>query len=350
MSGHQHGGQVERAFAAHGLAPKPVIDFSVNVSPLGPPPALLEAWPRYLDSVPNYPDPDGAPLCDYYHQRYGLDPESVLPLNGSIEGIYLLPRLLGLKRVTVPKPGFFDYAAACRLAGVEVAPWQLDAADGFSFDGIEHQLAGVDGVFLGSPHNPTGQVIERGLLLGLCDQFPQITFMIDQAFIHLCDNPQGLSLLAPEHFRPNLLVLHSLTKEWALPGLRLGGLVGPSEVIAKLKAQLPPWRLSGPALAALADLTDQEVYENSRQEMLDAERLRLFAALADCPKLELIPSHSNFFLARYLGGLDDLLKRALERGIMLRDGRNFEGLDGDWFRFAILSPDHNDRLIEFLHE
>jgi len=347
---YQHGGEAYKAFARYGLPPKQVIDFSVNLSPLGLPLGLKTAWAKLINSLAQYPDPEGAGLFEYYNTLYRLSETNLLPLNGSIEGIYLLPVHLGLKRVLIAQPGFYDYEAACKLAGAEIKPWRLDLANQFSFAGLEKELEGVDAVILGSPHNPTGQSLKPTQILKLCSTYPHINFIIDQAFINLSCDPKSLSLLGPECLRPNLWVLHSLTKEWALPGLRLGALVGPDSEIRALKAKLPPWRLSGPALAAIPYLLGDTDYLKQVYSTLKQERSRLFSELASNPKLTLIPTDANFFLACYnpQEGLDPLLKSALEAGLMLRDGRNFKGLEGAWFRFAILAPAQNDRLLEFL--
>jgi len=347
---HQHGGEWAQRVLALGLDPSDILDFSLNLSPLGVPPVLAQAWGSWLSLAQPYPEKTGAPLVQYYHTRFGLDPQRVLPLNGSIEGIYLWPQALGLTRVLLPLPGFFDYQAALELAKVQVTPFYLDPKNNFSLAGLEAALGGQEAVVFGSPHNPTGQVIPAQQLLGMVDRNPKVKFLVDQAFLGLSDDPKGLSLLEAE--RPNLWVLHSLTKEFALAGLRLGALVGPKEGIQKIAARLPPWRINGLALAAAQLLPQAQDYLPLVQTLLDQERSMRFLALKDHPGLTLVPTSSNFFLARLAleKELGPFLESALRRGLALRDCRNFVGLEGPYFRFAIKRPAENQALLEFLYE
>ena len=347
---HRHGGEWAEKLAALGLSREGLLDFSLNLSPLGPPPVLAQAWDSWFPLVEPYPEKTGAALGQYYQTRFALDPQRVLPLNGSIEGIYLWPQALGLRRVLLPLPSFFDYQAALALAQVEVTPWRLDPKNHFSFAGLEAALQGQEAVIFGSPHNPTGQAIKAPELLGMVERNPQVRFLVDQAFLGLADDPKGLSLL--EFERPNLWVLHSLTKEFALAGLRLGALVGPREGIGALASRLPPWRINGLALAAAKLLPQAQEYLREVQTLLAQERTRIYQALQGHLGLTLTPTSSNFFLARLGPGreLDPFLEAALRRGLALRDCRNFAGLEGPYFRFAVKKPAENQALLEFLHE
>ncbi len=344
---HRHGGQGDQAFAGFGLEPRPYLDFSVNLNPLGPPPALAQAWPELLRAATRYPSPQGHKLTQYAQQTWGVAPTRLLPLNGSIEGIYLLPALLNWKRVLIFEPSFFDYRAACEAAGVEVLTWPNWPEP--RLEGLAEQYQQVDGVFIGSPNNPTGQVTAKEQVLAWAREFPQVDFVVDHAFLPFLSHtePWDLSLEVERH--TNLWVLHSLTKIFALPGLRLGALLGPEGKIESFKARLPPWRVNGLAEEAAGLLLSQGEYLKRTQGIIAQEQNRFRAELAPLKGLKLASGQVNFLFAQWSDAtpLEVLLKQALAAGFLLRDCRNFQGLSQNGFRFAVRMPAENQALIQF---
>ncbi|MDT8445513.1 MAG: aminotransferase class I/II-fold pyridoxal phosphate-dependent enzyme [bacterium] len=340
-----HGGEAGRYFKDYGLEPRPYLDFSVNLSPLGPPPAMLRALPS-VQVVDRYPERQGQPLIDYYQRRFGLLAERILPLNGSIEGIYLWAHKLRPQRPLVLDPGFGDYQAALAPFAQEIVHHSLVAPD-FDLASLEAALPGCDACLVGSPHNPTGTALDAKQWASLLGRWPEVNFLVDQAFLGLSDDPQGLSLL--DLAFPNLWVLLSLTKEFACPGLRLGALISPQDQAAFWLSELPPWRLSGPALAAVEALAEEADYLPNLQVNLNQSRQEVFRALSALPRCQPTPSRANFFWVRYGGDIDALLGAALQAGFFLRDGRSFLGLeDAAYFRLGLKTAAENRQLLEFL--
>lgn len=215
--------------AVHGGDAAPdMVDFSTGVSPLPPPPAVLAAL-RAAD-VTRYPHPTALPLRRAIAARHGVDPDAVVVGAGSVELIWALARAFGGpgRRVAWVAPAFAEYAQAARASGA------VARAVRTVFD---PPVAAADLVFVARPANPTLAVHEvagaRARLL-----------VVDEAYQPLCD---GCSAVAPS---PNVAVLRSLTKVFALPGLRLGYLVAAPAVAQAVRAALPPWNVSQPAIAA----------------------------------------------------------------------------------------------------
>lgn len=340
---HRHGGDP----SGTGLQPG-VLDFSVNISPL---PLPLPDLPLSSFALGSYPSVDGRAISAFYASRFGIDEAGILALNGAIEGIYLLPRALGLKRVLIPRPSFFDYSRACRLSGAEVVPLQLDAAGGFAFpdiDTVSNALEGCDALFAGRPNNPTGTMIPKELLLELSRRFPGKAVIVDEAFIQYTDGFPSNSLMPDAMAIRNLCVLHSLTKFYALPGLRLGAVVAHPETIARLYAHKEPWTVNAVAEAVAGHMAGFGGYEAEVRRMVAAGRRQMAAALGEHPAFSLSGGAANFFFATMRPGhdLDALLAFLGRRGIMVRDCRNFTGLDAPCFRFAVRTPGENSRLIE----
>lgn len=346
---HKHGGAAERI---SGVETEEILDFSVNVSPLTPllPEKTLEAF-----HVSRYPSIDGKGIRDFYAANFGLDVQTVLPLNGAIEGIYLLPRALGIKRSLVPVPSFFDYGRACRIAGAEVVSFGLQEQDQFvlpSIDTIAGMLHEAGALIAANPNNPTGTRFPKETFLALASRFPDKWFIMDEAFIQFVDDFPGASLMRDVRALKNVIVVHSLTKFYALPGLRLGAVVAHPDVVDRLLRYKEPWTVNVVAESVARELLSCEDYENKVRAMIASERAKIFKQLKKVSGVSLKGHAANFFLAQWNAGsdLDDLLNYLIGEGICVRDCRNFPGLEDNYFRFAIRKPEENDCLLECLRK
>jgi len=327
-----------------------VIDFSVNISPLFPPLGPLVMEERELIS---YPSIDGGGIRDFYEKRFSLEPGSVLGTNGAAEGIYLLPRALGLRRVLVPAPSFFEYERACRIAGAEVSMVELQEENNFAmpeFQALVDMVENVDAFFAANPNNPTGTKLAPAVVLALASRFPDKWFIVDEAFIQFTADFPSNSLMREVLAFRNVVVVHSLTKFYALPGLRLGALIAHPDVIGRLLEYKEPWTVNAVAERFAGRLFGCLEWEESVRHMAALERERIWREGASIKRMSLFGGVANFFLARWDGSLDRLLARLREQGMPVRDCRNFRGLEGEWFRFAVRRPEENSRLIAALRE
>ncbi len=350
---HQHGGSPACDFERLGIVPRPVTDFSVNINPLGPPQAVIDAWPELSGAVTTYPSIDGDGVRRFYETRFALPRESVLPGNGSIELIYLLPRALNLKRVLVLAPSFHDYQRAASIAGTEVVAIPFAEENGFgalSETQLEKHLAAVDAVCIGNPNNPTGTVFLRELFLYLADKYPEKWFMVDEAFVQFVENMDEVTLITSRYLKNNIIIFHSLTKFYALPGLRLGAAISHPDTIARLMQKKEPWTVNGIAEKVAGILLNCGDYETRTRKIVCSEQERVFHRLNQTPGFRIFPPTANFCLAQWtgVGGLDNLLKTLLSNGLYVRDCRNFPGLAQNFFRFGIGMPADNDRLMDVL--
>lgn len=347
--GHRHGGNPRRDLQRFGLTERPIRDFSANLSPLGPPAAVRRLWPELLQEIADYPSLDGDGVRTFYAQRFGLAASRVLPGNGATELIYLLPRALGLRRVAVLRPAYNDYQRACRLAGAEVVPLDLRSEDAFQAlpeATLDTAAQDVDGVFLGHPNNPTGTLFDVGILRRLAHRHPHVAWMVDESFIQLADNFPDISLAFGGPMPSNILVVHSLTKVYALAGLRLGAVIAVPETISKLHRHKEPWTVNGVADRVARELAHCADYEDRLRQLVAVQRHVLADGLQRIGGFEVVEPTVNFMLARWTGGaLDDLLRGMMERGFCLRDCRNFVGLEQDYVRLAVRDADANGALL-----
>lgn len=348
---HAHGGNAAAALRRYGLCETaPVIDFSVNINPLGPPDLLRSRWAGWFDCLSSYPSSAGISLEKFYRDRFGLPEGSVVGGNGSIELIYLAPRALAMQHALIFTPSFHDYRRACETARIPVVSRSLMDHPGAPYQWDQRALSLVekaDAVFMGNPNNPTGSVLPAQALLDLAEAFPRTWFLIDEAFSQFLEDPEPYSLLRRDRLRKNIVVFHSLTKFYALPGLRMGAAVSHPETADRLRCFKEPWTVNAVAERAAALLLDCRAYERRTRDVIREERRFLARALGALPGVEVYPPTANFLFLRLrnIPDLDPCLAGLLKQGIFVRDCRNFDGLDGSYVRLAVRGPEDNRQLV-----
>lgn len=323
-------------------------DFSVSVNPLGAPRCVRRALRNSLSHLAQYPDPYCRDLISALSLREKVAPEEILCGNGASELIYAYCRAAHPKRTLIVRPAFAGYEAALRAVGCEVSGYTLKKETDFVLDDGLLECAEQtrpDAVFLCSPNNPTGRLIDPERLravLRFCGE-RGIRLFVDECFSDLADAGNALTPLLSEN--PHLFLLRSFTKSFALAGLRLGyGLCADKELLARAAETTGPWNVSVPAqMAGVAALRDEESLEKARTA-IRRERARLYEALSQrCSYV--CPSDANFLLFQEKPGLYEAL---LRRGILVRACGNFPGLDETWYRAAVLDRKANSALIHEL--
>lgn len=348
-----HGGEASALLERFGLpATQPLIDFSTNLNPLGPPDWLGDAIASAMAGLTRYPDPGYQAARQAIARHEGVNPDQVLLTNGGAEAIFLAAGLHARCRAVIVEPSFSEYARACAAHGLAVTSLQL-APPAFDLDParLDSPLRQADVLFLCRPNNPTGTLPPRPAMESLLDaaQRQEVTVVVDEAFIDFVDEPAAaLTSLLPRF--DNLILLRSMTKLYTLPGLRLGYLLADAQTVRRLQTGQPPWSVNHLSAALVAPLLADSDFLGRTHAWLREERPRLQAGLLSLG-LEVVPSRANFFLVRQGSGPsagDALLERLLQAGILARHTHNFPGLDGGWLRLALRGPADNDRLLAAL--
>jgi len=347
----RHGGNLLKLSLVSGKPAGEILDFSANINPLGPPEMFRPLIAAQIGDLVHYPDPDCMDLVRAFSDRYGVAPEEVLMGNGSMEHLFLLPQILGKRRALIPVPTYVDYERAAELAGLAVMSIPLGEEAGFAPDlaAIEALLQGDEILFLCRPNNPTGGLIPAAALRDLAVRHPETVFVSDEAFADF--TPEAETLIRP--FRPeNIVILKSLTKFYAMPGLRLGGVVAAPALIRRLRDRTPPWSVNTLAQTVGAAALRDTAYAEETLHFVRDRREELFAALRALPGLTVYPGAANFLLIRSDRGEFDapeIARRLLTDGIAVRVCDNFAGLDRRFFRIAVRTEAENDRLLGALH-
>ncbi len=361
MSQAMHGGRIDLACRTYGGEARDWLDFSVNLNPYAPP-LSAAIWRRIGAAAGCYGDPAAHELRDRLSQYYAVSPPCLLPTAGGSEALYLAARLFAGQTVLVAEPGFGDYARA------------VAAADGIA---IRHEifhprasgtsaaiLARLDRaivthrpacVLLGNPNNPTGHGIPAHALSELIHAH-DCAWIVDEAFSEFAGVDPPYSLLPRLTELPRLLIARSLTKSFAVPGLRIGFLATAKRAWLERLADLqPPWSVSSlvQTWGGIMLATDSRMALEKGLRRLAGARARLLAGLNMIDGLRPYPSAANFILVELLAGppTGELAGRLAARHILIRCGDSFHGLTpGRFFRLAVRRPTDNTRLLAALRD
>jgi len=315
-------------------------NFSSNVNPEGPSAGLMVHLKHSLSNINSYPEPLAANLARRLEHVCGTGKGTVLVTAGAVEAFYLLARCMSNKRSLIYTPSFSEYEDACRLAGHE-----LVFRDHWMFE--EDNLAGMDMVWICNPNNPDGRLYGPETICHRLHENPQTLFVVDEAYIDF--TPEEVSLIKEVETYPNLVVVRSMTKRHAIPGLRLGYMAANQMLTESWKQVLMPWRINVPALEAGMFCTEWAGEDDFRLAEWLQESRRLQDSIDNIEGFEVQPSETLFFLVK---GPEkaSIIKEKLARdhGLLIRDASNFRGLTPDHFRISVQTPEKNDWLIQAL--
>ena len=345
-AGTDHAGGHDLRHHGDAEATDGLVDFAVNVIGDGPPPWLRDRLVATLDGLGRYPRADhDARARATVAARHGRHADEVLVLAGSAEGFALLPSLRP-RLAAVVHPGFTEPEAALRGGGVDVVRVLTDAATGHALDPAAVPEE-ADLVVVGNPTNPTGVLHPAAALRALAR--PGRTVLVDEAFADAV--PGEPETLAGDSGVPGLLVFRSLTKTWALAGLRAGYALGAPDLLARLAATRPLWPVSTPALEAVIACCEPDAVSAADRTAreLAAHRVSMAAALSGLDGVGVSAGPAPYLLLHLPDGTGEAVRRMLrEAGIAVRRGDTFPGLGPDHLRVAVRPPETVRRLVESL--
>lgn len=334
-----------------------VLDFSANVNPLGTPKLVEESIRNSIPLLGSYPDNRCRKLRREISKVQGIPSEYIFCGNGASEVIYRFVLACFRKkhkageglRALLPVPAFSEYEQALRLcAPVELCYYKIKP-DTFQLDEdlLLELTRDLDVLFLCSPNNPTGVCIPQPLLhrvLDVCFE-KQIRVFLDESFLDFCEDGEEKSARGRLLEDPNLFLLKSFTKLYALAGLRLGyGMCADASLLCEMEECGPPWSVSIPAQeAGCAALSEKEFVKKTR-EFIQTERNFLISEMERLG-IRLVPGEANYILFQAQENLGDLL---LKQGILVRDCSDYVGLTKGYYRIAVRSREENERLIRAL--
>lgn len=311
-------------------------NFSTNVWYGADPEFLRELLKCKADSVLHYPEPDALSFRQAVAAYHGLQPEQVMAGNGATELFYLIAHAFAGTYTVLPVPSFTEYEDACTLYDHRLVFITRDQAGDLPDE--------VRLMFICNPNNPDGQVWRRTEIVGLLEENPDMTLVVDESFVHFAPEAESACSLLTDY--PNLLVVRSMTKSYAIPGLRLGYMLGNPSLIEFIACYKQPWTVN-----ALAIEVGKCLLQSAKALLPDPElllqRQRCFSEkIRAIPGFRPYSSRTSFFLVETDYDVPELKRYLLkEWGILIRDASNFRGLDRHYFRINTLTDDQNDRLV-----
>ncbi|MFY1698456.1 MULTISPECIES: Rv2231c family pyridoxal phosphate-dependent protein CobC [unclassified Solwaraspora] len=326
-----------------------LVDLAVNVRVGEPPHWLLAPVRASLGDLARYPDQ--RPARAAVAARHTRPPDEVLLTAGAAQGFVLLAQALrDARHPVVVHPQFTEPEAALRAAGHRVDRVLLRPDTGFTLDPARIP-ADADLVFIGNPTNPTSVLHPADTIAALTR--PGRTVVVDEAFADTtcaAGVPGEPQSLADRRDLPGLVVVRSLTKTWALAGLRIGYLLGPAALLARLAAVAPLWPVATPALVAAEICASRRAVGAERRyaATLAADRGHLLRRLRELPGVTVAGTPASAFVLLHLVGADQVRRRLRQQGWAVRRGDTFPGLGPDWLRVAVRDTATTDAFVHVL--
>lgn len=315
-------------------------NFSSNVYNATDRTRLLTHLSSILERIGSYPEPEPYSLEVGLADYHGLAADNMSVTSGATEAIYLIAHAFQNSFSTIVAPTFSEYADACRMYG-----HRLDFVLNPEDSSLDSDL-----VWLCNPNNPTGRVWNADSLKQLIRERPSTIFVVDQSYEYfslaeVLDIERSVEI-------PNLILLHSLTKRFAIPGLRLGYITAYPRLIEKIRTCRMPWSVNALAIAAGEFLVREGFPQALSLPNLHAEAFNLKEAINSMSSFDVEPTDTHFMLIHCLSHKAIDLKTILleQYGLLVRDASNFEGLDAHCIRVATQTHEQNTWLIEALRE
>lgn len=316
---------------------KVTCNFSTNVDTLQDLSRLRKHLMGCINQIHSYPEPNANSLAELMAKKHHVKPENFCISNGATEAIYLIAQAFRKSKTAIIIPTFSEYEDASTLNKHKIS----------YYEELDDVPTSVELVWLCNPNNPTGRVYTKHQLINFLDKHPQATLIVDQSYEKFC--PNDLFTIQEACMEERLILIHSLTKHYAIPGLRLGYCTGKIQLIQTIAQYRMPWSVNQLAIEA------GKFLETEYQNLVDLElHLKnatvLYQELYQLDGLEVLPSVTQFFLCRIKNKLltAESLKDYLiqTKGFLIRDASNFRGLTPQHFRVASQNPKENKELVK----
>jgi L-threonine-O-3-phosphate decarboxylase len=351
-----HGGNLSWAAEIADCSPQGLLDFSASINPLGMPDSAIEVLTQSPIALNHYPDPNYSDLKKAIAAHHKIDPNWILPGNGAAELLtWACRELAELKQTYLLTPGFADYDRA--LAAFDAKVKRIALTD-FSqpllpTPGLPPSITAPtalqqnNGILLNNPHNPTGQWATADRVRSEILDNPHYSLVVvDEAFMDFLPEGRSHSVIPWIQDYPQLVVVRSLTKFYAIPGLRLGYAIAHPDRLARWQQWRDPWSVNTLAAQVGEVVLSDSDFQAQTYDWLDTAKPLFVNALKQIPGLEIFEGAVNFVLVRADYSVTELQLRLLRNHqIYIRDCLSFAQLGDRFFRVAVRTVDDNQRLV-----
>ena len=352
-----HGGNIYEASRSSSRDKAAVwLDYSANINPLGLAASVRQAMIQSLELVIHYPDVEAYELKQAISLRYAIQSTMITVGNGAVELLYVLCHVIKPHTALVMAPTFSEYERAAYGAGAKVFYYSLSAEKDFAVDiaALLCQIKSLqpDIVFLCNPNNPTGTLMKLEEIAAIASAAAELQsfVVVDESFLDFLVLADWTCQSLLKNFS-NIIIAHSLTKFYAVPGLRLGFALASESLTKELHASKDPWNVNSIAqCAGVAALADVDYAERSRT-YLKQEKNIFYQALLLIPGIKPYPPAVNYILIdiSHSGFTASELRQAMiKRQILIRDCSNYQGLGNAYVRLAVKCHEQNQLVIQAL--
>ncbi len=331
-----------------------LFDFSVNINPLGFPSGLKEYLFENFREIEKYPEPYAESLIKKLSLFYNCPESNILCGNGSAQFIYILPPALNIKKALIVVPNFSEYEKSIKAFGGGFIYFYLKEKNSFNLeissllDFLKKKLnKNYDAIFICNPSNPCGTFTPTDKLkeiVKFSQKFNKL-LIIDEAFIDFTDDKGMINIKAK-----NLIILRSFTKNFGIPGLRLGICKTSSVISKKIKKFLSPWSVNSLSIYAGKFLIEKKDFLKKSKKFVNTEKTFFYNETNYINSLKYFKSDANYILFKILNESNafELQKFLLNKGILIRNCANYRGLNNKFFRIGIKKHSENEILVKEL--
>lgn len=330
-----HGANAHHVYEQLGMSmPETVFDYSENVNPLGPPTFVHEKWSTYAKLITKYPDPLGEPFLSAAAKFHGVPVKNVIVGNGAAEIFASLAKRYENKRVILVHPTFSEYEATLTPYNVYIK--EIIATGKLPLDEVLDEVEFAEAIYICRPNNPTGYLIPLEEIIQIANYAKtyKCEVILDEAFLDFIDEKESFIPYLKDF--PNVIVVRSMTKMYAIPGIRLGYALASKTIVSDIRSRISHWNSNAIATTVGADCLLEEDYRITAiafaKEM--REQMTAFLERWNCIVL---PSQTNFICFQLPDPAlsKEFFESLLHKGCVLRHTENFKGLNGKWFRVGM---------------
>ena len=342
-----HGGQ---AWRLEGIE-----DFSHNLNPFGPPEGLAEIVASAIPAVGHYPDDSSAELKETIARTFNVRTDCITVGAGSSDIIRNVPNTFFNRgdRVVIPCPSFAEYTQQCKIVGARIDQMVLDPEDDFRIDPdrLLEMAEGARAVYICNPNNPTGRVEPRDKLVRLVTELDSMGVLVflDETLLELVPGYVDITLSGMVNRFSNLIVASSLTKSFAIPGIRIGFGFSNPDIISEMDKVRMTWNVGQIEQTVATVLLRDKMDYVDRAAAVMAEESEIMNSSLEAIGFPAGPVSDSFFYFNSLEplGMDAATfnKRMLSHGIMVRNCASFGDAYRSYVRYSVKDRERNCRFI-----
>lgn len=353
-----HGSDLEKIAATYNINQEDIIPFASNVNPLGISPMAKQALIDNIDAIKTYPDRDYVALRTSISKYCNVQPDKIVLGNGTSELISRTLKAIRPANTMIIGPTYSEYGRAANAVGSMVTTYMLKNLDDFELDVeafLENLSSEIDLLIICNPNNPTGKAITKTDMSQIVEKCAtlDITVLVDETYVEFVKDIDTISSVSLVKRYNNLIVLRGISKFFASPGLRLGyAITDNTTFLESANNNKIPWNINSLTTVASVMFEDEH-YINLTKSLIQTERNLIYSALSSRKTIKVFKPDANFILIKLLKEnqtSEQVFAYCIQKGFMIRDCSDYEGLGNRYIRFCFMKPEQNDNIVNTLLE